>query len=80
MHTCMHAWITHSRHEDWTYKTCVGNSCLVCPDIKIGHTKHVLETHKFIIKSLSPYNDKRWLQRNLNDLSIYSFGHKNIAI
>ena len=64
-------------HEDY-YNSLFENREFFHKDIKIGHTKHVLETQKFTKKSLSPYNDKKWIQRNGNDFTVYSFGHKDI--
>ena len=47
-------------------------------DVKIEHTKHQLETKKIVKKSLSPYNDKKWIEKDGENFITYSFGNKNI--
>ena len=46
--------------------------------VKIGHTHHQPETQDTLIKSLSPYYDKKWIQKNGDVFKTYIFGHKNI--
>ena len=46
--------------------------------VKIGHTHHQLETQDTLKKSLSPFNDKKWIQKNGSDFITHSFGHKKI--
>lgn len=65
-------------HEDY-YNSLFENKEYFCKDVKIGHTNHQLETQHFIKKSLSPYNDKKWIQKNGNNFTSYSFGHKAIS-
>ena len=46
--------------------------------MRIGHTHHQLESIETLKKSLSPYNDKKWINKNGGEFKTYSFGHKNI--
>ena len=43
--------------------------------MRIGHTHQQLETIETLKKSLSPYNDKRWINKNGEEFETYSFGH-----
>ena len=45
---------------------------------RIGHTKHRLETVDNPKRSLCPYNDKRWINKNGTEFETYSFGHKKL--
>ena len=47
--------------------------------MRIGHTHHQLETVETLKKSLSPYNDKKWIQKNGDEFETYSFGHWRLA-
>ena len=42
---------------------------------RITHKHHVLQTEEKFKKSLSPYNDKRWINKNGEEFETYSFGH-----
>ena len=65
------------KHND--YKTCLMNDDQMYHRmVKIGHTHHQLETQVILKKSLSPFNDKKWIQKNGSDFITHSFGHKNI--
>ena len=64
-------------HEDY-YNSLFENREFFHKDIKIGHTNHVLETQHFIKKSLSPFNDKKWIQRNGSHFTTHSFGYNGI--
>ena len=64
-------------HEDY-YNSLFENKEYYHKDVKIGHEKHQLETQHFIKKSLSPFNDKKWIQKSGNEFISYSFGHKAI--
>merc|ERR1711954_333636 len=47
-------------HND--YKTCLMNDeQMYHRMVKIGHTHHQLETQDTLKKSLSPFNDKKWI-------------------
>ena len=43
--------------------------------VRIAHKHHQLETEEKLKKSLSPYNDKRWIKKNGEEFETYSFGH-----
>ena len=64
-------------------KTC--KRCLIDDEemyhnmVRIGHTHHQLETIEALKKSLSPYNDKKWIKKNGNVFKIYSLGHDKIS-
>ena len=63
-------------HTD--YKECLMDSIeMFHPDMKIQHKNHQLETSNNMKKSLSPYNDKKWIKTQDNSFITYSFGHKN---
>ena len=50
-------------HND--YKECVMDGIeMFHPDMKIQHENHQLETLINMKKSLSPYNDKKWIKKN----------------
>merc|ERR1711954_139468 len=54
------------KHND--YKTCLMNDeQMYHRMVKIGHTHHQLETQDILKKSLSPFNDKKWIQKNGSD-------------
>ena len=42
---------------------------------RITHKHHLLQTEEKLKKSLSPYNDKRWINKNGEEFETYSFGH-----
>merc|ERR1711954_300558 len=46
--------------------------------VKIGHNHHQLETQDTLKKSLSPFNDKKWIHKNRSDFITRSFGHNKI--
>ena len=46
--------------------------------VRIGHTHHQLQTIEALKKSLSPYNDKKWIQKNGDVFTPYSFGYNKI--
>ena len=37
-------------------------------------------SHNSIKKSLSPFNDKKWIEKHGDTFITYSFGHKNIKV
>ena len=39
-----------------------------------------METKKIVKKSLSPYNDKKWIEKDGENFITYSFGNKNIKV
>ena len=45
---------------------------------RIGHTHHQLQTISSIKKTLSPFNDKKWIDKDGNDFNTHSFGHRDI--
>ena len=47
--------------------------------VNIVHDHHQLETSCTLKKSLSPFNDKKWIDKNETEFTTYSFGHKDIA-
>ena len=49
-------------------------------NMKIEHTNHQLETKNSIKKSLSPFNDKKWIEKHGDIFIAYSFGQKNIKV
>ena len=66
------------KHQD--YRNCLmNNEQMSHKMVKIGHTHHQLETQVILKKSLSPFNDKKWIQKNGNNFTSYSFGHKAIS-
>ena len=65
------------QHED--YKRClIDDEEMYHNMVQIGHTHHQLETQDTLKKSLSPYNDKKWIQKNGDVFTTYSFGHNKI--
>ena len=46
--------------------------------VKIGHKNHQLQTQTMMKKSLSPFNDKKWIHKHGQEFKTYSFGNKNI--
>ena len=46
--------------------------------VNIAHYHHQLETSTTLKKSLSPFNDKKWIDKKGSDFITYSFGHKDI--
>ena len=67
-------------HTD--YKECLMNDIeMFHPDMKIQHKNHQLETSNNMKKSLSPYNDKKWIKKEEdNSFITYSFGHKKLKV
>ena len=45
---------------------------------KIGHTHHSVETQHTMKRSLNPYNDKKWINKNGDEFETYSFGHRKL--
>ena len=43
--------------------------------VSIGHTHYQLQTIEALKKSLSPYNDKKWIQKNGDVFTPCSFGY-----
>ena len=65
-------------HED--YKNCLMNNTeMVHECINISHKNHTLEKATKKKKSLSPFNDKKWISKDGEEFRSYSFGHKDIA-
>ena len=46
--------------------------------MRIQHEKHQLYTMEIEKKSLSPFNDKKWITRDGNYFTSYSYGHYRI--
>ena len=46
--------------------------------MRIAKEKHKLFTVEIEKKSLSPFNDKKWITRYRNDFISYSYGHYKI--
>ena len=46
--------------------------------MRIAQEKHKLFTVEIEKKSLSPFNDKKWITRYRNDFISYSYGHYKI--
>ena len=65
------------KHDD--YKRClIEDEVMYHSMMRIGHTHHQLESIETLKKSPSPYNDKKWINKNGGEFKTYSFGHKNI--
>merc|ERR1711954_67490 len=65
------------KHND--YKACLMNDeQLYHRMVKILHTHHQLKTQDILKKSLSPFNDKKWIQKKGSDFITRSFGHNKI--
>ena len=65
------------KHQD--YKACLMDSVEMNNDmIKIGHQHHQLQTQQTRKKSLSPFNDKKWISKDGSTFTTYSFGHYRI--
>ena len=47
--------------------------------VNIAHDHHQSETSCTLKKSSSPFNDKKWINKNGTEFTTYSFGHKDIA-
>ena len=66
------------KHDD--YKRClIEDEVMYHSMMRIGHTHHQLESIETLKKSLSPYNDKKWINKNGGEFKTYSFGDKNIS-
>ena len=65
------------RHGDYK-KVLLDDELMYHNMMRIGHTHHQLETIETLKKSLTPYNDKKWIKKNGGVFITYSFGHKNI--
>ena len=62
------------KYED--YKRClIEDKIMYHKMVRIAHKHHQLETEEKFKKSLSPYNDKRWIKKNGEEFETYSFGH-----
>ena len=58
------------------YKRClIEDEIMYHKMVRIAHKHHQLETEEKLKKSLSPYNDKRWIKKNGEEFETYSFGH-----
>ena len=68
------------RHED--YKRClIHNELMYHNMMRLGHTHHKLETIETLKKSLTPYNDMKWIKKkNGGVFTTYSFGHIQIKM
>ena len=65
------------KHQD--YRNCLmNNEQMSHKMVKIGHTHHQLETQVILKKSLSPFNDKKWIQKNGSHFTTHSFGHYKV--
>ena len=47
--------------------------------VRIVQEKHKLYTVEMEKKSLSPFSDKKYITRNGNDFTTYSYGHYRIS-
>ena len=75
---CQRVTSNEIRHGD--YKRClIDDELMYHSMMRIGHTHHQLETVETLKKSLSPYNDKKWIQKNGDEFETYSFGHWRLA-
>lgn len=65
------------KHEN--FKTClIENEVMYHNMSKIGHTHHSVETQHTMKRSLNPYNDKKWINKNGDEFETYSFGHRKL--
>ena len=65
------------KHKD--YRNCLmNNDQMYHKMVNITHDKHTLETSTKLKKSLSPFNDKKWINKDGEEFTTYSFGHKDI--
>ena len=56
------------------YKRCLLDNEIMYHEMgRITHKHHVLQTEEKFKKSLSPYNDKRWINKNGEEFETYSF-------
>ena len=71
--------VTNWKIKHDNYKIClIEDEVMYHSMMRIGHTHHQLESIETLKKSLSPYNDKKLIQKNAGVFTTYSFGHKNI--
>ena len=71
--------VTEQELKHSMFKDCLMNYTEMSPQmVKIGHKNHQLETQTTMKKSLSPFNDKKWIHKCGEDFKTYSFGNKNI--
>ena len=65
------------QHMD--YRKCImNNDQMYHKMVNIAHNHHQLETSTTLKKSLSPFNDKKWIDKKGSEFTSYSFGHKDI--
>ena len=65
------------KHKD--YRDCLLNSVeMYHNSVNIQHTHHQLETTTTLKKPWSPFNDKKYIEKNCDVFTTYSFGHKDI--
>ena len=65
------------KHMD--YRNCLMNNNPMCHKmVNIVHDHHQLETFDTLKKSLSPFNDKKLINKEGSEFTTYSFGHKDI--
>ena len=61
------------------YRNCLmNNEQMYHETVNIAHDHHQLETSTTLKKSLSPFNDKKWIDKKGSEFTLYSFGHKDI--
>ena len=67
----------HIKHID--YRDCLMNSEeMKHASVNIQHVHHQLETKSSIKKSLSPFNDKKYIKKDGEVFTGYSFGHYKV--
>ena len=72
--------ITRNEIKQGDYRNCLmNNEQMYHKMVNIAHDHHQLETSSTLKKSLSPFNDKKWIDKNETEFTTYSFGHKDIA-
>ena len=65
-------------HND--FKTSLHNEVQYTNEmVRIQQENHKIFTVKIEKKSLSPFNDKKWITRDGDDFTSYSYGHYKIA-
>ena len=67
------------KHKD--YRDCLlNNEEMYHAHVNITHVHHQLQTASTLKKSLSPFNDKKWIEKDGDVFKTYSFGHKDIEV
>ena len=71
---CSHVKHNIITHEDYR-ESLLENVVMEHKQCRIEHKSHTLMTVNKYKKSLCPFNDKRWIQKNGDDFETFSFGH-----